>query len=110
MIEAWPYRLRKSSFQPGFASVLYQSAVCPIHCALFAQRVGEPPTSGTPWRDLHLLAVREGFRFQRAVALLDQHLHFAFGGIQFLFAGGREPDALFEELERIFEARSPFSS
>ena len=57
-----------------------------------------------------LFVRREGFGFQRAVALLDEDLHLALGGVEFLLAGGRQADALFEELERVFEARSPFSS
>jgi hypothetical protein len=50
-----------------------------------------------------LLLWRERFCLHRSIALFDQHLNFTLGGFEFLFAEGREADAFFEELDRIFE-------
>lgn len=41
----------------------------------------------------------EGFGFEGAVALFDEHLDFAFGGVELLLAGGGEADAFFKELD-----------
>src|ERR1035438_8772464 len=60
------------------------------------------------WHGSDLFAVREGLCLERAIALLDEHLDLAFGRIEFLFAGCRKSDTLFEELERVFEAQVAF--
>ena len=47
---------------------------------------------------------REGFGFERAVTLLDEHQHLSLGFLEFLFAGSGETYTLLEEFDRIFEA------
>lgn len=51
---------------------------------------------------------QEWLGFEGAVALLDEHLHFAFGGVELLLAGSRKAYALFEELERFVEREIAF--
>jgi hypothetical protein len=54
------------------------------------------------------LLVQEGLGLEGAVALLDEHLHFAFGGVELLLAGCGQAYALFEELEGFFERKVAF--
>ena len=63
------------------------------------------PRSAVPDLWLERLFRQEGLGFERAVALLDEHLHLALGGVEFLFAGGGEAYAFLEELERVFEGQ-----
>jgi hypothetical protein len=50
----------------------------------------------------------EGIGFERAVALLDERLHLAFGGVKFLLANGGTPCS--KSLRDSSSGRSPFSS
>jgi len=49
------------------------------------------------------LLSKEWLSLQRAVALLDEHLHFALSLVEFLLARGRQANAFFKQLERFFE-------
>jgi hypothetical protein len=50
----------------------------------------------------------ERLGFEGAVALLDEDLDFALGGVELLLADCGEADAFFEELEGVFEREVTF--
>jgi hypothetical protein len=64
---------------------------------------GEAGESAHGWTRSAGVFGEEWFCFDAAVALLDEELDLALGGVKLLLAGGGEPYALFEELEGVFE-------
>ena len=69
---------------------------------LWATSYGLPATDPPTFSRLLL---RKRLRLERAIALLDQHLHLALGRVEFLLAGGGKTHAFFEQLQRLFEGQ-----